>query len=111
MLVAAVARSTVLDAEFSALQSELGALSKRQLQMDTMHTFNGTFFAKAKADLEQKTSEVLKALDTLRESFAKHLLGLSTPDLASMAASIGTSKFFCAFLMVSLTSALSGSIK
>ena len=32
---AAAARSTMLNREISACQSELGALSKRQLQMDT----------------------------------------------------------------------------
>ena len=68
-LEAAVARSTVLDGEISALQLELGALSKRQLQLDTMRADERDVFAKAKANLEQGISGVQKALDTLRNYY------------------------------------------
>merc|ERR1712136_381107 len=46
-----------------------GALSKRQLQMDTMRADERDVFAKAKADLEQGISGVQKALDTLRNCY------------------------------------------
>merc|ERR1712064_21522 len=68
-LETAVSRSTILDGEISALQSELGALSKRQLQMDTMRADERQIFAKAKADLEQGIAGVQKALDTLRNYY------------------------------------------
>ena len=55
----AVSKSSVVDGEISALQSELGILSNRQLQMDIM-------CAKVKADVEQDISGVQKALETLR---------------------------------------------
>merc|ERR1712012_1154399 len=68
-LETAVSRSTILDGEISALQSELGALSKRQLQMDTMRADERDVFAKAKADLEQGISGVQKAIETLRNYY------------------------------------------
>ena len=61
-----VSRCSVLDGEISALQSELGVLSNRQLQMDIMCAVEGYILAKVKADLEQGISGVQKALETLR---------------------------------------------
>ena len=46
-----VSRSFTLDGEISTLQSELDALSKWPLQMDTMRADEGHISAKAKADL------------------------------------------------------------
>ena len=65
-LEAAVARSTILDGETSALQLELGVLSNRQLQMDIMCLVERHILAKVKADLEQSISGAQKALETLR---------------------------------------------
>ena len=59
-------RSSVLDGEISALQSELGVLSDRQLQMDIMCAVERYILAKVKADLEQGISGLQKALGTLR---------------------------------------------
>ena len=52
---AGVARGTVLDGELAALQSELGSVSARQLDMDNIRVDERTTFAKAKEDLEQGT--------------------------------------------------------
>ena len=64
-----VSRSTILVGEISALQSELGALSKRLLQMDTMRSDERQIFAKAKADLEQGVAGAQMALNTLRNYY------------------------------------------
>ena len=65
-LEAAVARSVALDGEISALQSDLGVLSNRQLHMDIMCAVERYILAKVKADFEQGISGVQKALETLR---------------------------------------------
>ena len=65
-LEAAVARPIVLDGEISALQSELGVLSNRQLHMDIMCAVERYILAKVKADFEQGISGVQKALESLR---------------------------------------------
>ena len=57
-LETAMFRSTTLNAEISALQSELDALSKLPLQMDTMRADDGHISAKVKADL---TGEITAA--------------------------------------------------
>ena len=57
-LETAMFRSTTLNGEISALQSELDALSKWPLQMDTMRADEGHISAKAKADL---TGEITAA--------------------------------------------------
>ena len=69
-LEASVARSTVLDGEISALQSELGALSKEAAcKWTPCVQMNDNIFAKAKADLEQGISGVQKAIETLRNYY------------------------------------------
>ena len=65
-LETAVSRTSVLDSEISAPQSELGILSNRQLQMDTTCAVERYILAKVKADVEQGISGVQKALETLR---------------------------------------------
>ena len=65
-LEAAVARPIVLDGEISALQSELGVLSNRQLHMDIMCAVEQYILDKVKADFEQGISGVQKALESLR---------------------------------------------
>ena len=57
-----------LDGEISALQSELGALSKTQFQMDTTRALEGNL-GTTRGSLEQGISEVQKAPDTLRNCF------------------------------------------
>ena len=52
-LEAAVARSIVLDGEISALQSELGVLLNRQLQMDIMCAVERYILAKVTADFDR----------------------------------------------------------
>ena len=66
-LEAVVAKSNILDGEISALEAELGALSRSQLQMDTMRAEERKIFAKAKEDFELGISGVQKAL---RQSLA-----------------------------------------
>ena len=48
------------------LQSELGALSERQLQMTSIRAEARKFFAAVEADLEQGIAGVQKALETRR---------------------------------------------
>ena len=48
-----MARSIVLDGEISALQSELGVLLNRQLQMDIMCAVERYILAKVTADLDR----------------------------------------------------------
>ena len=62
-------RSTILDRDFSVLQSELGVQLKKHFQLDTMRADQGRFTT-TKADLEQGMSEVQKAIDTWR-NYAK----------------------------------------
>ena len=67
-------RSMMLDGEMSALQSRLGALSKKQLQMDTMPCvqLKETFLATGIADFEQGISgstESTRHLAKLLRSF------------------------------------------
>ena len=62
-----MSRSTILDGEISALQSELRVLSKRQLQMDITRVVERDIFKKTKADLEQEVSGVQKAFSTPRD--------------------------------------------
>merc|ERR1712227_879743 len=91
-LETAVARSTVLDGEISALQSELGALSKRQLQMDTMRADERQIFAKAKVDLEQGIAGVQKALDTLRNYYgASFVQQPAAPEIHQSSGGAGSS--------------------
>ena len=52
-LDAAAAKSTVFFDEVSTFQCELGATSKRKLQMGIIGAVEGHIFATAKADLEQ----------------------------------------------------------
>ena len=52
----------MLDGELSPLQSELDALLKRQLQMDTMRADERQISAKAKADLERGIAEDCEVL-------------------------------------------------
>ena len=61
-LETAVSGSATLDVEICALLSELGALSKRQLQFDTMRVDERQFFAKTKAGLEQGIAETSSEL-------------------------------------------------
>ena len=91
-LETAVSRSTILDGEISALQSELGALSKRQLQMDTMRADERQIFAKAKADLEQGIAGVQKALDTLRNYYgASFVQQPAAPEIHQSSGGAGSS--------------------
>ena len=66
--------SAILDGEISALQSELGVLSKRQLQMDTMRADERKIFEKVKGDLEygvsgmQKHSTLVETVTELHSS-------------------------------------------
>jgi len=91
-LEAAVARSTILDGEISALQSELGALSRRQLQLDTMRADERKIFATAKADLEQGISGVQKALNTLRNYYGTSFVQQpAAPEVHQSSGGAGTS--------------------
>jgi len=91
-LETAVSRSTILDGEISALQSELGALSKRQLQMDTMRADERQIFAKAKADLEQGIAGVQKALNTLRNYYgASFVQQPAAPEIHQSSGGAGSS--------------------
>ena len=79
-LKAVAARPIILHGEFSPLQSKLGALSKRQLQMDTTRAVEREIFAAAKADFEQGITGVQKRYAAeLSRSFidAKFGAGLS----------------------------------
>ena len=88
----AAADATLLDGEIVALQSELGALSKRQLHMDIMREVEGKFCATAKAELEQGNSEVQNARDTLREHHvALFIQQLAAPDVYMSSGGTGSS--------------------
>ena len=63
---AAADRSTILDEEISTLLSELCALTKRQLQLDTMRADEGTISPRAKSTLTRASRKCKMALDTLR---------------------------------------------
>ena len=63
---AAADRSTILDEEISTLLSELCALTKRQLQLDTMRADEGTISPQAKSTLTRASRKCTMALDTLR---------------------------------------------
>ena len=64
---AGAAGSFILKREIWALQSELGALTRRHLQTDTMRSDEQKNLATARADFEQDISEVQSACDILRE--------------------------------------------
>ena len=73
-LEAAVARSTVLDGEISALQSELSVLLNRQLQMDIMCAVERYILAKVTADLDRhriQQRNVEQTINTLATSLAE----------------------------------------
>ena len=54
--------STTLDGEILALQSELGVLSQRQMQLDTIRPDERKIFERVKADLKEGVSGAQKAL-------------------------------------------------
>ena len=65
----AVPRYTTLDGEISTLQSELGVLSQRQMQLGTMRPDERKIFERVKADLEQGVSGAQKALHSCSNFF------------------------------------------
>ena len=71
---AAADRSTTLDGEISTLLSELGALTQRQLQLDTMRADEGTISPRPKSTLTRASRKCIIALDTLR-NFLRSFIG------------------------------------
>ena len=66
-LEAALAKSRTMDGEVAELQADLGALSAQQLKMDTMCTEETKISTKEKADLEQGTAGIQRAMGVLVE--------------------------------------------
>ena len=65
-----VDRSTILNGEISAtFQSEFGALSSSQLEMDNMRPGEQKFFATAREDLKQGIPGVQQTLETRRNCY------------------------------------------
>ena len=62
---AGVAKSNNLDGEIAAIQAELGALSKTQVQKNMMRAEEPKIFEEAKEALEQGIPGVLKAFRKL----------------------------------------------
>eukprot|EP00929_Paragymnodinium_shiwhaense_P069377 TRINITY_DN349_c0_g1_i1.p2 TRINITY_DN349_c0_g1~~TRINITY_DN349_c0_g1_i1.p2 ORF type:complete len:697 (-),score=333.44 TRINITY_DN349_c0_g1_i1:140-2230(-) len=67
----AAARSAELKQEVADLQSELAALAKEQAEMDKVRQDEHSTYTKVKADLELGLGGVRKALDVLRDYYAK----------------------------------------
>lgn len=67
----AVARSAQLKADVKDLQAELAALAKSQLEMNQMRADTHADFVQAKADLEKGLNGVRRAIEILRDYYAK----------------------------------------
>ena len=84
-LGSAVDRRTILNGEISALQSELGVLSRRQLRMDTMR-------ADEKRESSQGLRPIWMALDTIRNYYgASFVQQTAAPEVHQSAGSGGRS--------------------
>jgi len=82
----AVSRSTELKEEVSALQAELAAMAKEQADYDKVRQEDHAVYLEQKADLELALGGMRKALDVLREYYAKGSAALLQQDDAKFGA-------------------------